>query len=144
MFYNQKISCANCHDPQQGTRIGPHLVERHQKTSHEYLVEAVLNPSKHIRQGYETLVVMTFDGRMRSGVKVSEDADRVSLRDLANDGKLLTYRKEDLDDLVQSNTSSMPAGLVNNLTDRQQFLDLMSFVFAVAEGGPSRLEELKP
>ena len=144
LFYNQKISCANCHDPQQGTRIGPHLVERHQKTSHEYLVEAVLNPSKHIRQGYETVVVMTFDGRMRSGVKVSEDADRVSLRDLANDGKLLTYRKEDLDDLVQSNTSSMPAGLVNNLTDRQQFLDLMSFVFAVAEGGPSRLEELKP
>lgn len=144
LFYNQKISCANCHDPQQGTRIGPHLVERHQKTSHEYLVEAVLNPSKHIRQGYETVVVMTFDGRMRSGVKVSEDTDRVSLRDLANDGKLLTYRKEDLDDLVQSNTSSMPAGLVNNLTDRQQFLDLMSFVFAVAEGGPSRLEELKP
>ncbi|MCR9200343.1 MAG: plastocyanin/azurin family copper-binding protein [Planctomycetaceae bacterium] len=144
LFYNQKVSCANCHDPQQGSRIGPHLIERHQQTNHEYLVEAVLNPSKHIRKGYETVVVMTFDGRMRSGVKVSEDGASVSLRDLASDGKLLTYRKEDLDDLVQSDTSSMPAGLVNNLTDRQQFLDLMSFVFAIADGGQAKLDELKP
>lgn len=144
LFYDTRVSCANCHDPTSGTRIGPHLVERHSKTTPSYLVESVLAPSRHIRKGYETVVVMTFDGRMRSGVKVSETQSEISLRDLANDGKLLTYRKEDLDDMVESTTSSMPAGLVNNLKDRQQFLDLMSFLFAVSEGGETRLNELKP
>ena len=86
---------------------------------------------------------MTFDGKMRSGVRVSEDDAKITLRDLAAGGELLTYRKEDLDDVMQSKVSAMPAGLVNNLRSRQQFLDLLSFVYAISEGGEEKLMELK-
>ena len=38
----------------------------------------------------------------------------------------------------------MPAGLANLLADRQQFLDLVAYLAAVAEGGPARAAELAP
>ena len=142
LFYNTRVSCANCHAPKEGQLIGPKLTARHDQTTDEYLVESVLHPSKDILKGYETATVLTFDGRMRTGVRVSEDEDNITLRDLANDGQLLKYRKEDLDDVMHSKTSSMPTGLVNNLQSRQQFLDLMRFLFTVSEGGEKALNEL--
>ena len=38
----------------------------------------------------------------------------------------------------------MPDGLVNLLSDRQQFLDLARYLIEVAEGGPKRAKELRP
>ncbi len=38
----------------------------------------------------------------------------------------------------------MPDGLVNLLSDRQQFLDLAKYLIEVAEGGPTRAKELRP
>ncbi len=38
----------------------------------------------------------------------------------------------------------MPAGLVNNLSSRQQFLDLVRYLMEIAEKGPARARELKP
>ena len=38
----------------------------------------------------------------------------------------------------------MPAGLANLLADRQQFLDLVAYLAAVAVGGPARAAELAP
>ncbi len=143
IFYNTKVSCANCHDPANGAHLGPKLTERHAKVNDNYLVESVLHPSKHIREGYESIMVMTFDGKMRSGVRVSEDDDKITLRDLANNNELLAYRKEDLDDFMQSKVSTMPAGLANNLQTRQEFLDLMRFVYAVSERGEEALSKLK-
>ena len=40
--------------------------------------------------------------------------------------------------------SLMPDGLVNALSDRQQFLDLARYLIEVAEGGPQRAKELRP
>ena len=38
----------------------------------------------------------------------------------------------------------MPAGLANLLADRQQFLDLVAYLAAVAVGGPARAAEWAP
>ena len=38
----------------------------------------------------------------------------------------------------------MPDGLVNLLSDRQQFLDLAKYLIEIAEGGPTRAKELRP
>lgn len=143
LFRNKKVSCATCHAPVSGAPLGPKLTERHDKTTDLYLLDSILNPSSHIRKGYEPVIVMTFDGKMRSGVRVSEDEESVSLRDISNGGQLLTYRKEDLDDLVNSKVSLMPAGLVNNLNSKQEFLDLLSYVLSISEGGEARQKELQ-
>ena len=44
---------------------------------------------------------------------------------------------------MQSKVSAMPAGLVNNLQSRQQFLDLLSFIYAISGGSKKKLMELK-
>ena len=41
-------------------------------------------------------------------------------------------------------SSLMPAGLVNLLADRGQFLDLVAYLDAIARGGPQRAEALRP
>jgi len=143
LFYNKRVSCATCHDPETKTVLGPKLTERHDKTTDLHLLESILHPSKTIRTGYESVVVMTFDGKMRAGVRVSEDEKTIELRDLTA-GELLKYRKEDLDEIMPSKVSMMPAGLANNLANRQQFLDLARFVLEISEGGEERLKELKP
>lgn len=38
----------------------------------------------------------------------------------------------------------MPAGVVGQLTNRQQFLDLVRYLMAVRDGGASRASELRP
>ena len=38
----------------------------------------------------------------------------------------------------------MPAGLVNALASRQQFLDLLRYLMEIAEYGPSRARALRP
>ena len=38
----------------------------------------------------------------------------------------------------------MPDGLVSSLKSRREFLDLLSYLFAIQAGGPLRAEDLKP
>ena len=38
----------------------------------------------------------------------------------------------------------MPAGLVNGLASRQQFLDLIRYLREIADGGPERAKALRP
>ena len=38
----------------------------------------------------------------------------------------------------------MPAGLLNGLTSRQQFLDLIRYLREIADGGPERARALAP
>src|SRR4029079_7399944 len=40
--------------------------------------------------------------------------------------------------------SLMPDGLVDTLSDRQQFLDLCKYLVDIAEGGPGRAKQLRP
>ena len=82
VFYDNKVSCATCHDPADSFRLGPKLTDRHEATNDRHLLESILHPSKSIRTGYEPVIVMTFDGNMRSGVRVAENERTISIRDL--------------------------------------------------------------
>ena len=78
------------------------------------------------------------------GLLAEERADRVVLRDPAQDGKLVTVLKRDIDERTDSGPSVMPAGLVNGLASRQQFLDLIRYLREIADGGPERARALRP
>ena len=47
-FYSQAISCAKCHDPKQGSRLGPDLASRRDGVNDVFLIESILHPSKSI------------------------------------------------------------------------------------------------
>ncbi len=144
LFFQQFLTCARCHDSEAGTQLGPDLAKSGKEATAEYLVESVLNPSKVLKKGYETVVVTTKDERTIAGLVATESPATLTLLDPSANGKLITIAKADIEKRVASNKSLMPEGLVNLLSDQQQFLDLTKYLVEIAEGGPARAKELRP
>ncbi len=151
LFYQQHLTCTKCHtfgeesSPEYSTTLGPDLTRPEKKGTDVFLVESMLRPSKEIREGYETIVLITDAGKTITGLLVKEHPDRLELRDPnEEDGKVITIAKDEIDDRAESTQSVMPAMLVNQLANRQQFLDLLRYVMEITEGGPQRALELEP
>lgn len=142
LFYNQSLSCAKCHDPTRGERLGPDLASKRDGVTDTFLVESVLDPSKSIRKGFEQFIVQDLDGITITGFRVSENDKSLVLRE-PSAGKEIKIAKDDLDWMRQSKLSIMPEGLVNQLKDRKAFLDLVRFLIEINKGGEARLKELK-
>lgn len=142
LFYNQTLSCAKCHDPGSEAPLGPDLSGKRDGVSDRFLVESVLQPSKEIRKEFAQVIVVTEDGLVMTGFRVHEDDDTFVLREPAG-GKEIKIDQEEIAGIRSIDVSAMPAGLVNQLNSREQFLDLIAFLMDVHQGGPSRLAELK-
>ncbi len=96
----------------------------------EDLMTAILEPSKQIANGYETVVITTTDGKQLIGVFKGETGDAVNLMDA--EGKLHTIAKKDIDERRISPISTMPNGLNDGMT-LQDFADLLAFLEARRE-----------
>jgi putative heme-binding domain-containing protein len=145
LFYQPHMACRKCHVFGDKTAaIGPDLARFEKKVDDAYLVEAVLHPSKVIRKGFETITIVTGDGKSFTGLLAEEKPDAIVLRDATQPGKRITIAKADIEERVSQKVSVMPAGLVNMLGTRQQFLDLTRYVMEIAAKGPSRELELRP
>jgi putative heme-binding domain-containing protein len=143
LFFQPFLTCARCHDPEAGARLGPDIAQAGKDATAEYLIESVLLPSKSIKKGYETLTVVTTDGRAVTGLLVGEKNGVLTLVDPAG-GKQIAIPTAKIEERKLSKQSLMPDGLVNTLSDRQQFLDLAKYLIEIAEGGPKRAKELRP
>ncbi|MCM2370062.1 PVC-type heme-binding CxxCH protein [Aporhodopirellula aestuarii] len=143
LFYWEKTGCATCHDVGKGYQLGPQLTLSRKETTDEYLIESILKPSKEILEGYQTVNVITVDGAILSGFLVEETEDNITLSISADQGKPRVISMDDVDDVIKSTTSTMPAGLANTLQTREEFLDLARFVMEVSSGGTKRLNQLK-
>ncbi len=142
LFYNPAVSCAKCHDPEKGHRLGPDLAAKRDGVSDPFLIESVLHPSKEIRKGFAQVVVVTDGGLVVTGFKAEDKGESMVVREPAG-GKEILIPKGEVDQVVPSPRSAMPPGLVNQLGDRQQFLDIARFLMEINDGGPERLIELK-
>jgi putative heme-binding domain-containing protein len=143
LFFQPFLTCAKCHDAETGTQLGPDLAKTGKDATAEYLVESILSPSRIIKKGYESIVVSTSDGRTVTGLLVEEKNSTLTLIDPAG-GNRITLPLADIEKRTLGKQSVMPEGLVNMLSDRQQFLDLAKYVIEVAEGGLARAKELRP
>jgi putative heme-binding domain-containing protein len=142
LFFDQAVSCAKCHAPTDGKLLGPDLASKRDGVTDAFLVESVLDPSKSIRPGFEQFLVQNDDGLTISGFKVSETDTKLVLREPAG-GKEIALDKASVELIQQSPLSAMPAGLVNQLQGRQDFLDIVRFLMEVNDGGPGRMKEFK-
>ena len=158
LFHQPFLACAKCHAvgqvsylpvtaPNQLT-LGPDLAKLGKEATAESLVESILDPSKVIRKGFEPVVVQTTDGKTVTGLLVEETADKLVLRDVSitagQGGALVTLTKSQIEERVNGKVSIMPAGQVNALASRAQFLDLARYLIEIAEGGPARAQQLQP
>ena len=147
VFYQPALMCTKCHLSEGAdvpAPLGPDLGLLGKGVPDTSVIEAILEPSKTIKKGYETVTIVTDDGRTVSGLLAEDRADVVILRDPGQDGKLITIAKSHIERLSNRGPSLMPAGLVNALTSRQQFLDLLRYLIEIAEYGPARARALRP
>jgi putative heme-binding domain-containing protein len=117
--------CAKCHLAQgQGANVGPDLAATTRR-SDEMLLSDLLDPSNQITVGYNQYTVVTVDGRILTGVLVSETATSVTLRrEQAIDTAIL---RKDIDDLAASPISMMPERLEQEVSP-QDVADLIAYL----------------
>jgi putative heme-binding domain-containing protein len=146
IFYQPYLRCTKCHTAGEETAhpLGPDLARLERETRPAQLIESVLDPSKEIRKGFEPVTLLLKDGRTLSGILVEQSAGAIVLRDVAQEGRKLSVPRSEIDELTRPITSIMPAGLVNQLGGRQQFLDLVAYLAEIAAKGPRRALALKP
>ena len=131
LFYKSAAACFACHDPPAGTpRIGPDLTTVKTEMTPEDLVESILLPSKRIDKAFAQVTVLTTTGKLVSGIRVLENDDEIVLRSLAQP-KPITFAREDIEEILDSTVSLMPANLVRQIGSRQEFNDLMKYIIEV-------------
>jgi putative heme-binding domain-containing protein len=125
------LACVKCHALNgQGGQVGPDLAGIALKYKRDDLMTSILEPSKAIAQGYETIVVTTAQGTTLTGVFKGETADAVHLMD--NEGKTHSVPKKEIEERSFSPVSTMPNGLSDGMT-LQDFADLVAFLEARRE-----------
>ncbi len=118
-------SCGKCHQLfGQGGQVGPDLTTFKRDDIANLLLH-IVNPSAEIREGYETLLVSTKDGRVVTGFLVEKDNRVLVLR--GADGQTISLRQDQVEELLSQRKSLMPEGLLDGLTD-QQVRDLFAYL----------------
>lgn len=127
LYLNTKlIACATCHRMEGvGGNTGPDLSRVWDTQTVEKLLEAIVEPSKEIKEGYQAYRVATIEGQVLVGLKISETPKEVVLRD-AN-GRDVRIIKEDIETMAPSKLSLMPDNVVSQLS-YDQFIDLLAFL----------------
>jgi putative heme-binding domain-containing protein len=146
VFYQKHLACTACHGDVGVDRppLGPDLAAMGPGVTDAYLVASILDPSREIKKGFEPVTIATVDGKTITGLIVEDRPDRLTLRDPAEPGKLVTIAAADVEGRKVGGPSLMPAGLANALGSRQEFLDLIRYLREVADGGPARARALRP
>ncbi len=141
LFYGD-ANCSTCHMVEgKGGRVGPDLTSVGISRTVEALVESVRDPSKRLAWGlteptkefaqrYETVTVVTPDGKEIKGVTLNEDSFSVQVMDATEQIHLLDKTK--LRSIKKSRKSLMPAFEPGTLSDHD-LNDIIAYLLDVGE-----------
>ena len=117
--------CGKCHQLfEDGGAIGPNLTQHDRRDLRQMLVN-VVNPSLSLREGYESHVVMTEDGRTVSGLMMDQDNQVVVIKDHQGNTQLIP--REGIEEIAKIPRSLMPEDTLRDLDD-QQIRDLFAYL----------------
>ncbi|MEI8212158.1 MAG: c-type cytochrome [Planctomycetota bacterium] len=120
-----KARCSACHKMNgQGGGYGPDLTSLNRRFTRNEAIESILFPSHVISDQYATKKVLTRSGEVYVGIVV-KTSKGIAVR--VNENKEFVIPEEDIEELIPSKTSVMPAGLLDELTPTE-IRDLMSFL----------------
>jgi putative heme-binding domain-containing protein len=128
-----RLACEKCHRVKsKGNDFGPDLSNVGGKFDRRQLIESVLEPSRHIVEGYRSTVVATTDGRVFTGIVRDESDGMLTIVDI--EGKRRTVRQSEVEERTSGNASLMPEGLAANLSG-QEFADLITYLQTLRAAG---------
>lgn len=128
--------CISCHRYLgEGGSTGPDLSNVAGRFSYRDLLESIIDPSKVVSDQYRASIVTTNGGKVFNGRILNEaDGELTILTDPVDATKVVTIAKDDVDKILPSSTSLMPAKLLNQL-NRDEVLDLLAYL--MSRGNPS-------
>jgi len=139
LFYGD-ANCSRCHMVEgKGGRVGPDLTLVGSTRTVESLVESVRKPSqrlawglteptKEFAQRYETVTVVTPDGKHITGVTLNEDNFSLQVMDTAE--RIHLFDKDKLVSIKKSHESLMPSYDTGTLSDHD-LNDIIAYLLAV-------------
>jgi putative heme-binding domain-containing protein len=117
--------CGVCHKLfGEGNTIGPPL-DPYDRSNLDFWMIAMVEPSAEIREGYQSYAALTTDNRIVTGMIHAQDGLAVTIR--GADNQLTTIPRDELDELRALETSLMPVGVIDDLSD-QQIQDLFAYL----------------
>jgi putative membrane-bound dehydrogenase-like protein len=106
--------CGNCHKLYgQGGQIGPELTGA-QRSNIRYWLENILAPSEFVAENYRSTAFRTLDGRVITGVVLSETANEVTIQ-TAQEKIILNI--SEIEERNPLQLSLMPEGLLEGLSE---------------------------
>ena len=139
LFYGD-ANCSLCHMVEgKGGRVGPELTAVGGSRTREAIIDSVRNPSRRLAWGlteatkefpqeYETVTVVTADGKQIKGVALNEDNFSVQMMDTSEQIHLL--EKDKLRSFQKSRESMMPVYKPDVLSDKD-LDDIVAYLISV-------------
>ena len=130
------LACSQCHKVKgEGGVIGPDLTELTKRLKPEEIVRELVEPSKVITEKFGSHVIVTTDGRVVTGIILSQDEKALRIAD----NPLTQFKPTEIQLSAialkeAAKVSLMPAGLLNTLSE-DELLDLLAFVQAGGDAG---------
>jgi len=126
LFAAEKAKCSSCHRVGDlGQAVGPDLTTIGANRSATDLLESIVFPSASIVRDYSTYQVLTLNGRVFSGILVSESSEAIQLQQAS--GKSVRILQSDIERIDPGSVSIMPAGLEQALTE-DELVDIVKYL----------------
>ncbi len=111
-------------DSTAGGQIGPNLISLGGSSQVDYIIESLIDPQAKLKEGFQTIVVLTDEGQVISGLERSRTPEKLSL--LTAEGSVVEIARDSISE-EKTGKSLMPAGLVDGLS-MSQLADLVRFL----------------
>ncbi|MDA1161976.1 MAG: DUF1080 domain-containing protein [Planctomycetota bacterium] len=124
-------ACFACHRfDNQGGAVGPDLTVLSGRFSARDILESIVEPSKQISDQYESVQIVTMDGKVVTGriINLAGDSYRIQTN-MLDPGALVGVDRKQIDVMLPSKTSMMPKGLLNTLSE-DEIRDLMAYLLS--------------
>jgi putative membrane-bound dehydrogenase-like protein len=122
----EKSQCLKCHRVgNHGERIGPELSGLGGRFARVTIIESILEPSRSVAAGFESVTLALADGRVLIGIGVGETDRTLTLAD--REGRRHQIAKADIEARTRQAQSTMPDGLEKRLTP-EEFADLVEYL----------------
>ncbi|MBI3820397.1 MAG: DUF1080 domain-containing protein [Planctomycetes bacterium] len=127
--------CSKCHScgSVQGRNLGQDLTTASGRFGTEDMLDAIINPSRIVSDQYQSWDLRPKSGAPVSGLRGEETESELTI--VTADGTAMKYNKHDIDEVIKSPVSLMPAGLLDSLT-YEQVGDLFAFIESRGEAAP--------